>query len=160
MTINSIQLKEIIIKPALNAIGLCSDSSINLLLGTAAQETNLGRYLVQTNIDPYLGGIGLYQMEAKTYEYIWEKHVNRSIHMRAKVRLYLGYEGRPMAARMASDMGLATIMARLNYANVLERLPDAKDVKALARYWKIYWNTMAGKGTEDQFIDHYKEFID
>lgn len=159
MTFNCAQLKDIIIRPALSAIGLCSDNAIQLLLGTAAQETQLGRYLVQTNITPYNGGIGIYQMQAPSYVHIWGRHVDSSISMKAKMKLYLGYEGMPMASRMASDLALSTIMARLFYANVLERLPDEKDVPAMARYWKLYWNTMAGKGTQDQFIDNYKEYV-
>lgn len=159
MSISCPQLRDIIIIPALTALGLNSESAVNLLLGTAAQETQMGRYLIQTNISPYKGGIGIYQMQAPTYDYIWNRHVDGSNSMKAKIKLFLGFEGKPPAARMASDLSLASIMARLNYANVLERLPEATDVNALARYWKVYWNTMQGKGTQDQFVQNYKEYV-
>jgi hypothetical protein len=159
MTINCSQLKTVIVEPALNCIGLFSDAAVNLLLGTTAQETLMGRYIVQTDIAPFDGGIGIYQMQQKTYDYIWDRRIEASVAMKAKIKLYLGYDGKPMAARMASDLALATIMARLYYANNLEMLPEANDLKGLARYYKIYWNTMSGSATEDQFIANYKEYV-
>lgn len=159
MSLSCPQLRDIIVQPALSAIGLCSDAAINLILGTAAQETQLGRYVVQVGIEPYSGGIGIYQMQAPTYDFIWQKHVEPSTSMKAKIKLYLGFEGKPLASRMASDLALATVMARLLYANVLETLPQATDVKGLGRYWKIYWNTMKGAGTVDQFVENYKEYV-
>jgi hypothetical protein len=64
-----------------------------------------------------------------------------------------------MSSRMASDLLLATIMARLFYANILESLPDANDIPGMARYWKLYYNSAAGKGTTDEFIANYKEYV-
>src|ERR1017187_9320054 len=153
MSINCVQLKEVIIRPALNAIGLCSDEAIQLILGTCAQETNLGRYVVQANMSNFLGGIGLFQMQEGSYNYIWSKHVATSLVMKAKISLYCGYAGKPVAARMASDMALATIMARLYYANILEKLPAVGDIAGMAKYYKQYWNTSAGSASEQQFID-------
>lgn len=159
MSINCDQLKDVIINPSLNAIGLFSDSACQLILGTCAQETLLCRYIIQTKIEPYKGGIGIYQMQPLTYDFIWHRHVEQSASMKAKIRLFLGYEGKPLASRMASDLALATIMCRLFYANILEKLPDGNDVKAMARYYKIYYNTKDGSATEEEFIQNYNEYV-
>jgi hypothetical protein len=152
------QLKEFIIKPSLSKLGEKSDALINLLLGTAAQESHVGEFIVQKGIG-YDGGIGIYQMEAATYHYTYTKYVEKSVSMKSKFRLFLGYEGKPLATRLASDTLLATVMARLYYATFPEPLPDANDVKALANYWKKYWNTDLGSGYPDQFVKNYNKYI-
>src|SRR5258706_9966058 len=105
MTINCSQLRDIIIKPALIAIGLNSEAAINLLLGTAAQESNMGTYVKQTT-GPALG---LFQCEPLTYDDIWDRLVQPSVAMKAKIQLYCGYSGKPAAKRLMFDMSLATI---------------------------------------------------
>lgn len=155
MTIDCIQLRDIIIKPSLSALGLLSDSAVNLILGTAAVESEMGKYIVQN------GGpaVSIYQIEPRTYSYIWDRHIENSRSMKAKVKLLLGYDGKPQPIRMASDLILATVMARLIYANVLEKLPESNDIKGMARYYKIYFNTMSGKSTEEKFIEKYNLYI-
>ena len=152
------QLREHIIKPSIMMLGEKSDALVNLLLGTAAQESHLGEWIVQQGLG-LNGGIGIYQMEAATYHYTYTKHVEKSVAMKAKFRLFFGYEGKPQAARLASDTLLATVMARLYYSNFPEPLPDANDVKALAYYWKKYWNTDLGKGYPEQFMKNYNKYV-
>lgn len=152
------QLSEHIIKPSLMMLGEKSEALCNLLLGTAAQESHLGEWIVQPGLG-FNGGIGLYQMEAATYHYTYAKHIDKSVAMKAKFRLFFGYEGKPQAARLASDALLATVMARLYYSNFPEMLPDANDIQGLANYWKKYWNTELGKGYPSQFVANYSRYI-
>jgi hypothetical protein len=35
----------------------------------------------------------------------------------------------------------------------------ANDIAGMARYWKRYYNTVHGKGTEAEFIKNYEELI-
>lgn len=158
MSIDYNQLKEVAIKPSLNAVGLYSPAAVNLLLGTCAQETSLGQYLVQSNMNLYAGGIGIFQMQKQPYDELWAHFIDSSVSMKAKIQLYLGYSGKPPAQRMATDLSLAAIMCRLYYLRVSEPLPDANDIIGMAKYWKKYYNTYAGRGIEDQFIRNYKEF--
>lgn len=158
MGINCQQLRDVVIKPALSSLGMCTDNAVYLLLLTAAQETKLGHYLVQTNIG-FNGGIGIYQMEGNTYHTIWDNMVAPFPAMRGKMKLYTGYDGKPSPSRMATDLTLATIMARLFYYRVRESLPSCKDVPAMAAYWKKYWNTELGKGTVEQAVKNYDMFV-
>jgi hypothetical protein len=158
MAIDRDQLRDVIIKPALIAIGLYSEDAVSLLLGTCAQESQLGRYLVQQGIG-FKGGIGIYQIQALSYNSAWNKQVECSTAMKAKIRLYLGYQGQPAPERMASDLSLATIMCRLYYYGIHQPLPKADDIQGQAEYWKKYYNTSMGKGTVEQFVKHYQEFI-
>lgn len=149
---NARQLQDVIIVPALRALGFYSPSALNLMLGTAAQESKLGHYLAQLK-GP---AIGLYQMEPITYLDIWHRYIQNSPAMRAKIRLMLGYEIMPNAQRMASDLILATIMARLKYLDAPEALPAANDIQGLGLYWKKYYNSALGAGTAEQFVSSFK----
>lgn len=50
-------------------------------------------------------------------------------------------------------------MARIHYLRVPEKLPDAEDIEGMARYWKKHYNTFKGAGTEEEFIENYKRFV-
>jgi hypothetical protein len=152
------QLRDIIIKPTLIMLAKYSESAVNLLLGTAAQESAMGTFLVQKGIG-FNGGIGIYQMECKTYHDTYLRAVESTVSMKTKFKLFFGYEGKPLAARLASDLQFATAMARLYYAQVQEPLPDKDDIEGLANYWKKYYNTSLGKGTTDEFTRNYKRYV-
>ena len=158
MSFNCQQLKKVIIEPSLLAIGLFSDSAVNLLLGTCAVESQLGTYLIQEGIG-FKGAVGIFQMQEPTFNDIWQRKVNNNLVLIARISLFLGYVKKPAFARLASDLSLAAIMARLFYANVSEPLPKANDIPGMAIYYKKYWNTAMGKATEQDFIDAYKKYI-
>lgn len=151
------QLKDIVITPVLVALGMNSPSAANLLLGTVAQESQMGHYIAQKGIG-LNGGIGIWQVERPTFQLVWDKMVAPDIAMRAKLRLLLGYEGRPGAERMATDLRLNCAIARLLYYSIKEPLPLPNDIAGLARYWKQYYNR-GGKGTESEFIANYERYI-
>lgn len=156
MSINCHQLKVYVVEPTLKAIGLYSESAVALILGTCAQESNMGRYLHQ------IGGgsaLGIYQMESPTYNDIWLNTVETNKALKAKILLYTGYNGKPPPIRLISDMALATIMTRLHYKRVPSPLPEAKDVDGLAYYWKNHYNTHLGKGTVDEFKHNFRSLV-
>ena len=68
------QVRDTLIIPVCAALGLNSPSAVQLLLGTAAQESHMGHYLVQVR-GP---AIGMYQMEPNTYLDIWRRYIGNS----------------------------------------------------------------------------------
>lgn len=158
MSFNCEQLRDVIIRPTLQALGLDSPAATNLLLGTCAQETLLGKYLVQVGIG-FKGGIGIYQMQKASYQMIWERMVAGNRPMQARMKLLLNYAGMPPAERLASDLVLATAMTRLYYYAINAPLPAADDIPGLAAYWKKWYNTASGKGTEQQFVQNYEAYV-
>lgn len=152
------QVRDIIIVPALTALGLNSPSAVNLMLGTCAQESGLGQFIAQNGIG-LKGGIGIYQMEKPTYLDLWNNHIVNSSSLKAKIRLLLGYEVMPPAERMATDLALATVMTRLYYFYIPQSLPNKDDIMGLAAYWKDYYNTKLGKGTKEEFADAYYRLV-
>lgn len=149
------QLKEIVVVPALTALGLNTPSAVNLLLGTAAVESQMGKYIKQIK-GPALG---IYQMEPRTYLDIWLRLIDPKIALKAKIKLLLGYEGKPPAERLSSDLMLATIMTRLYYFSIPQSLPDKDDIMGLGTYWKDHYNTHLGAGSVQEFTDAYYRYV-
>jgi len=129
---------------------LCVDAAINLLLGTAAQESHFGTYLRQIGSGPALG---VFQMEPSTF--IWLRD-----HYARRPPFNMSNLGERVAEELEWDLRLATIMARLRYWIIPKPLPDANDIQALAQYWKNYYNTRFGRGTIEEFIENYRKFVE
>lgn len=159
MAIDCFQLKEYVIRPALNSIGLSSDVAINLLLGTAAQESSLGTYIVQGKTLDNNDALGIFQQQRSGYDYIWNVIISNNVALRTKIKLFLGYEGKPNFSRLMTDHALAAIICRLFYFDVKEPLPTSPEIMALALYWKRYYNTSQGAGTTQQFMSNYQKFV-
>ena len=55
------------------------------------------------------------------------------------------------------NLALAISMARMHYARVREKIPS--DLTGWAGYWKRFYNTPQGKGTEEEFVYNYKQYV-
>lgn len=152
---NLIQFRECIIKPALMDLQLYSVDALELLVFTCAVESNGGTYLKQIK-GPALG---IYQMEPATYNDIWQNYIK----FRPKLALILSSNfdamRMPPEDRMVYDLRYATAMARLFYLRANEPLPAFNDENAIWDYYKIYYNTSAGKADKVYSIGKYHDFI-
>lgn len=147
---NAYQLRTLIVRPALEAVGLHSPAAENLVMGTAAQESRLN-YVHQLGSGP---AKGLWQVEPATYaDYL--RYLSTRPTLRRLILKQVGYLTLPPVERVVSDLSLAAIMCRIHYRRVSAPLPDANDVDGMARYWKKYYNTHLGAGTVEQFVRNY-----
>lgn len=156
MGISCKDLRELVVRPTLKHLNLWSPAAEDLILGTAAQESAMGTYLAQIN-GPALG---IYQMEPRTWADIlvnflsFKESLDKLVEdLKTKDCIVSGPE------EMIGNLYYATAMCRIHYYRVPEALPVHKDVKGYARYWKKYYNTELGKGTEDEFIENYKRYV-
>lgn len=148
-----------VLRPALQPLGLWSDTAELLLLGTAAQESQF-RHLEQIGGGPALG---LYQMEPATHDDIWENWLKYRPVWNARARWWGSSASvpgsvRPQADEVTWNLRYATVMARLHYYRVKERLP-ASYPHTLARYWKIHYNTTHGGGLPEEFVANYERYV-
>lgn len=148
MSILAKDLREMVIRPVLESMGAWSESAENLLLLTAAVESQMGRYLKQSYGGPALG---IYQMEPATHDDHWDYMVNRR-KLRKKVRVWSTIS---KPSEMVWNLAYATAMARVHYLRIPYPLPAPNDVKGLARYWKRYYNTSKGAGRVEDAIEAY-----
>lgn len=151
------QLCKHIIKPTLEALDPMipySRAAENLLLGTAAQESHMGRYLKQIRGPAR----GIYQMEPGTYDDIWRSYLIYHPEME-KVIESLILQNFTDSGQLAGNLYLATAMARIHYFRVSAPLPKVNDLKGQANYWKFYYNTHRGRGTTREFMENYRRYV-
>ena len=120
-------------------------------MGTALYESKL-TYLKQ------LGGpaLGVYQIEPDTLTDIYENYLFFRENMMMVMDELQGHMEEEEA--VVANLMYATAIARLIYYRSPMPLPDADDIEGLARMYKIVFNTVKGKGTEEGFIKIYKEY--
>jgi len=155
MSINKKQFEELI-KSTLEefASKMNTEAAVNLLLGTAAKESNFGTYLRQVR-GPALG---FFQMEPATEAGIWRNYIVNMGKMGERILLITGVSGPDLPA-LRANIAYQIIMARLHYRRIPAPLPAADDVCGLGKYWKKYYNTYKGRGTAKQFVKKYKKYV-
>lgn len=149
---NKLTLKSLIAS-VLKELNLHSDNAVNLLMGTAAQESHLGKYRRQLGGGPALG---IFQMEPATFDDIVKNYLRYKPELAARIER-VARISRFKAEDIENNDLLAICMARVHYLRVREAIPS--DLEGWARYWKRYYNTSLGKGTEEEFIANYKKLV-
>ncbi len=134
---------------------LWSADAEELLMGTAAQETYLGRYLRQLGDGP---GVGIFSMEDATHLDTWNNYLNYRSELIAKVGHACGIYDYNQDA-MRGDLRYQIIMARIHYLRIPERLPAVNDLIGQATYWKEHFNTPEGAGMVIQYKANYKRYV-
>lgn len=142
-----------------------AEAVARLLMGTAAAESLL-KYRRQFgfSMENPNGAWGLWQTEqhavADSVRYLYRRRdvmaaaarfapsVVDAAEMGALPRLHL----------IRDDDRLACLFARLHYLRVAEAVPD--DLRGQAGYWKQYYNTRAGKGTVEGYMDKWRVYVD
>ena len=156
------ELRKLVIVPTLEGLdqalpgkGLASEAAVELLLGTAAHESHLGKWLVQQGGGP---ARGIYMIEPEelsdVLSWMW----------RRQMRLAYAVDDMQApwpdsAVQLVTNLTFATAIARLSYWQHVEPLPAAADVEGLAKYWKKYYNTEAGAGEWPQWIYNYHKMV-
>ena len=157
MAFNKDQFKSLIEK-VLTKMDMNSKSAVNLLLGTAAQESGFGTYLRQLGDGPALG---VFQMEPATERDIWSNYLayrEKETNIIEYLVSITGADGK-YSLDLEGNLIYQIAMARLHYRRVKEPLPLFDDINGLARYWKNHYNTIHGKGTIEEFIKNYYKYV-
>lgn len=144
-----------LISRVITLLGRYSLEAVNLLLGTAAQESDFGTNLHQIGGGP---GKGVFQMEPATEEDIWVNYLRYNAALRHKVIDISGVTG-PNPLALEGNLIYQICMARLHYYRVPEPLPGPDDILAMAKYYKKFFNTYKGKGTISQFEKKYQRYV-
>lgn len=130
-----------------------SDAAVELLMLTAAVESNLGTYIKQIN-GP---AMGIFQMEPATEQDIWKNYLVYKPSLKAKV-LSLKANQSLIKQEMRWNLAYAIAMARLKYFRSPKPLPK-NNKEDLAKLWKDVYNTHLGKGTVEKAIKKYDELV-
>lgn len=140
-------LKDILC-PTLLKMEMHSPAAERLLLMTACHESGGFKYDRQEGGGPALS---YYQIEPDTLKDLYRNYLRFRPDMQAVLdRFKPTADCTPEQALM--DPVYATAAARMIYRRVPQRLPALDDYMGMARYWKTFYNTPLGKGTEGKFL--------
>ena len=139
--INKKQLESLVIR-TLEEYKLFSEEAVNLIIGTIAQESRGGTYIRQLNDGP---ARGIAQIEKPTFDWLKDKFQHR-----------FGLEHFEFE-QLEWDLKASILFCRLRYLAVPEALPTT--IGGMATYWKKYYNTVYGGGTEAEYIINYQNYI-
>lgn len=126
--------------------------AVRLILETAAQETHLGHFRDPT---PHSAGAGICQIDPIGLEDI-RLRTNGTLKMQIRDRF--GIDINTLTVSHLEYSPLASMLAaRLHYRLRPGTIPVGLDGRA--QYWKIFYNTRAGKGRADDYIDNAKQYV-
>jgi hypothetical protein len=145
------QFREVVIRPALKKIKLWTPEAEELLLGTALQESRL-KYMKQLGSGP---AVGFFQMEPRTHDDIWKNYLRAKPDLAQRVAQLSHVVN---AQSMSTDLLYAAAMCRVHYLRVPHRLPAEGDIQGQARYWKLFYNTNYGSGTEEEYLEVWESY--
>lgn len=129
-----------------------SEAVYNLLVETTAAETLMATYPDRHETH---SGVGVCQHDQINLDDI-QLHGKQSDF--DKIEHHFGYDMRSIElADLAHDPLLSLICCRLSYKRIPEAVPD--DLHGRAEYWKKYYNTVAGAGTEDEYLARVEECL-
>lgn len=153
------QLRRYVIAPTLHEMGLWSQDAEDLLIGTAAHESNGFKALHQYGGGPALS---FYQIEPATHDDLWLNSLPWMRHRIPKAiaalegRVAKRYALQPPADYLMFSLGYATAICRLLYYRVSSAIPA--DLEGLAAYWKRYYNTRHGSGQASEWLNAYARY--
>lgn len=145
------QVRDYIVRPALQRIGLHSLAAEQLVLCTGVVESGL-RYVDQVDKANKPGpAYGLFQMERATHDDLWKSYLDHRPPLATRVRreMVLTLDG---AEQMHGNHFYAAAMCRVHYLRIRAAMPEAFDLPAMAAYWKRFYNTALGAGRPEDFI--------
>lgn len=149
------QLRELIIKPALENLVMLSDDAVELLVFTCAVESMGGTFLKQITGT----ALGIYQMEPDTYNDLWFNYIQKKPSIMLKLVTNFEVSRVPDEYRLIYDLRYATAMARIHYARVPARLPLSNNPQHIWDYYKSYYNTSQGASSAEESIQKYHSFL-
>ena len=149
------QFRELVIKPTLEKLNLYSFDVEELLIFTMAAESNGGTYLRQIKGPAR----GVYQMEPQTHFDIWQNYIRYNLKLGMALAYHLQAHQSDDHERLITDLAYATAMARIHYLRVKEKIPNREQTGALFDFYKLYYNTPAGKATKQTCVAKYETFL-
>lgn len=147
------------IKSTLKKYNMYSEGMYKLLLGTAAAESEFGKFNKQIS-GPALG---VFQMEPRTAQDIWTEYLEYKPILRAKVKTTL-WKNVNLKTQLRYNLEYQTIMAVVHYKRAEEKnnikIEDNASRWSCAFYYKKYYNSYKGKGSTIKFFRKYGEYVD
>lgn len=128
-----------------------SETAVELLMLTAAKESNLGEYIEQIK-GPALG---IFQMEPTTELCIWDNFLRHKPALKTKIKDLM--DSTEATWDLKTNLAYQVAMARVHYFRKPFPLHKQICVDWMAKVWKKHYNTVLGAGTEEQAVKAYNK---
>jgi len=157
-------LRELVIRPTLLLLDDWSTAAENLLLGTAAQESQLG-FRMQNK---HTKGLGLYGISETTHIQVWDEFLVTDPELASRVRGLASQQQflKFPHAELVTNLGYATGIAWMVYKRNKIQLPNENNIAGMANCWQThYCNRNQHKLTclpgieTDKFISLYRKLV-
>lgn len=156
--LNPREVRDLVVRPVLAMLKLpCPLAAEKLIMGTGAQESGF-EHIRQVGSGPALG---LWQMEPATFDDLYYRYLRGKTALETAVRsLVPAIPTLAPVHQLSGNLYLAAAMCRVHYYSKPFALSGTESVKDLAAIWKRYYNTPLGAGTEEQFINNYRLYVE
>lgn len=150
-----------IIKPTLLTLArynpkMYSKTAIKLLMGTAAQESDLG-YWVKQITGP---AVSIYQIEPATHYDVTSRYLKDKPKLQQLVVGMVSQDRRlGDDEELITNLRYATAICRIRYWMEPDALPDPQDLVAIAKYWDTHYNANPYYGTVEEFMESWTKFL-
>ena len=148
------EMRNLVIRDTLKYLGAWSLAMENLLLGTAAQESDLGEHVKTGRL------LGIYQISAATHRKVWDKYLIQYPELASRVRGLASQRGflEKPHAELVGNLKYATAIAWLVYKRCGKTLNPNATPQELAAFWYRHFHARA-RGSERDFVRAYKALI-
>ncbi len=143
-----------LIQTTLTPLMLYSADAEELLMATAANESNLGEYRTQAPSGP---ARGIFQMEGEDFNDIWVNFLHWKPGLAHQISDLNNGQG--TVDDLVNNDAYAIAMARVQYLRYPEAIPSASNIEAIWALYKKRYNSPQGAATHDVFMAKYKKFV-
>lgn len=146
------ELRSYVIKPTLLYLDDYSIAAEQLLLITAAVESDMGFHLMQNQE----AGLGVYRITPRTHQAVWDKYLAFQPELASKVRGLASQREflQHPHAELATNLSYATAIAWMLYRRLNVNLPDPQDALAMADFWYCHYRLKPTHSIDDFMIQH------
>ncbi len=156
MGIKASELRSQVIRPVLQRLHRWSPVLENLLMGTAAQASQLGHTIKQAR------GLGLYGIEKDTHQDVWDRFLAHHPDAASMVRGFASqreFLAEP-ELELISNMAYSTAIAWAIYEGHEAQYPEnPDDLEALALCWFRYFPRENITDTPSDFTQNYRLLV-
>lgn len=153
------QVREYVVRPTLQRIGLWSRAAENLVVGTGLTESQY-EWLDQSTPGPG-PAYGPWQIEAPTHRDVWVNYLEYQHDLRDVLLRMAGYGiiTYPPVEALHGNLFYGAAMCRVIYRRAEPPLPAADNASGMAAYWKEHYNTLKGKGTIAKALPFFQQAV-
>lgn len=154
---NAGDFRELVVRPALEGVNLWSPIAEELLMGTAAVES--GFEALEQKRGP---AVGVFQVEPLTHHDLYYNYLAYRPELEDKALFWASSRSypRPRDDELAWNLRYAAVICALIYHRRRAVIAtDNADPAALAKRWKLVYNTPLGAGTVEHFVAAYERLV-